>query len=178
MTQPFWNLTVAVAALILKMCIWANAHSLQAWCLPVANQQHHCNKVPYKCSARYHARQHWSLILNVWKFAVHNICFLISDFLIYHALWLTDYRITNGSKICVVTAGARQKEGESRRDLVQRNVEIYKSEWRCLDCKLHHSSCMMSFDIVMSWCHFSLILLFDTLVVQCAIDRLWFVDMP
>ena len=31
--------------------------------------------------------------------------------------------------ICIIwkiTAGARQKEGESRLDLVQRNVEIYK----------------------------------------------------
>jgi len=36
--------------------------------------------------------------------------------------------VTNRSKICVVTAGARQKEGESRRDLVQRNVEIFKSK--------------------------------------------------
>jgi len=41
---------------------------------------------------------------------------------------LTDYAVTKGSKICVVTAGARQKEGESRRDLVQRNVEIYRRE--------------------------------------------------
>ena len=52
------------------------------------------------------------------------------DFFIgrYNVLYLTDYSVTKGSKICVVTAGARQKEGESRRDLVQRNVEIYKSE--------------------------------------------------
>jgi len=40
--------------------------------------------------------------------------------------------VTKGSKICVVTAGARQKEGESRRDLVQRNVEIYKSKFSVL----------------------------------------------
>ena len=38
----------------------------------------------------------------------------------------TDYAISKGSKICVVTAGVRQKEGESRRNLVQRNVEIFK----------------------------------------------------
>jgi len=38
----------------------------------------------------------------------------------------TDYSITAGSKICVVTAGARQREGESRLDLVKRNVEIFK----------------------------------------------------
>jgi len=43
-------------------------------------------------------------------------------------LWFTDYAVTERSKICVVTAGARQKEGESRRDLVQRNVEIFKSK--------------------------------------------------
>jgi len=38
----------------------------------------------------------------------------------------TDYSITAGSKICVVTAGARQREGESRLDLVKRNVEIFR----------------------------------------------------
>ena len=35
-----------------------------------------------------------------------------------------DYSVSAGSKICVVTAGARQREGESRLSLVQRNVEI------------------------------------------------------
>ncbi|XP_078000328.1 L-lactate dehydrogenase B chain-like [Glandiceps talaboti] len=39
----------------------------------------------------------------------------------------TDYSISAKSKICVITAGARQKEGESRLNLVQRNVEIFKS---------------------------------------------------
>ncbi|XP_070580096.1 L-lactate dehydrogenase B chain-like isoform X1 [Ptychodera flava] len=38
----------------------------------------------------------------------------------------TDYKVTSGSRICIVTAGARQKEGESRLNLVQRNVEIFK----------------------------------------------------
>ncbi|KAJ1355660.1 L-lactate dehydrogenase A chain [Parelaphostrongylus tenuis] len=38
----------------------------------------------------------------------------------------TDYSITAGSKICVITAGARQREGETRLALVQRNVEIFK----------------------------------------------------
>jgi len=38
----------------------------------------------------------------------------------------TDYAISKGSKICVVTAGARQVVGESRLNLVQRNVEIFK----------------------------------------------------
>jgi len=39
----------------------------------------------------------------------------------------TDYAVSAGSKICVVTAGARQNEGESRLSLVQRNTEIFKS---------------------------------------------------
>jgi len=39
----------------------------------------------------------------------------------------TDYTVTKGSKICVITAGARQNEGESRLSLVQRNVSIFKN---------------------------------------------------
>uniref|UniRef100_A0A0N4ZAY7 L-lactate dehydrogenase n=1 Tax=Parastrongyloides trichosuri TaxID=131310 RepID=A0A0N4ZAY7_PARTI len=38
----------------------------------------------------------------------------------------TDYSITAGSRICVITAGCRQREGETRLSLVQRNVEIFK----------------------------------------------------
>ncbi|XP_018335398.1 L-lactate dehydrogenase-like [Agrilus planipennis] len=38
----------------------------------------------------------------------------------------TDYAVTAGSRICIVTAGVRQKEGESRLNLVQRNVDIMK----------------------------------------------------
>jgi len=38
----------------------------------------------------------------------------------------TDYSISAGSKICVITAGCRQREGESRLSLVQRNVEIFR----------------------------------------------------
>uniref|UniRef100_A0A914WNG0 L-lactate dehydrogenase n=1 Tax=Plectus sambesii TaxID=2011161 RepID=A0A914WNG0_9BILA len=38
----------------------------------------------------------------------------------------TDYAITADSRICVVTAGARQREGESRLSLVERNVEIFR----------------------------------------------------
>ena len=38
----------------------------------------------------------------------------------------TDYAVTANSKIVVVTAGARQNEGESRLNLVQRNVNIFK----------------------------------------------------
>ncbi|XP_041965515.1 L-lactate dehydrogenase A chain [Alosa alosa] len=37
-----------------------------------------------------------------------------------------DYSVTAGSKVVVVTAGARQQEGESRLNLVQRNVNIFK----------------------------------------------------
>ncbi|XP_076063125.1 lactate dehydrogenase isoform X1 [Oratosquilla oratoria] len=38
----------------------------------------------------------------------------------------TDYSVTAGSKLCIVTAGARQREGESRLSLVQRNTDIFK----------------------------------------------------
>ncbi|XP_077902505.1 L-lactate dehydrogenase C chain isoform X2 [Ictidomys tridecemlineatus] len=38
-----------------------------------------------------------------------------------------DYKVSENSKLVIVTAGARQKEGESRLDLVQRNVTIMKS---------------------------------------------------
>ncbi|XP_005380472.1 PREDICTED: L-lactate dehydrogenase C chain [Chinchilla lanigera] len=38
-----------------------------------------------------------------------------------------DYKITANSKLVIVTAGARQQEGESRLALVQRNVNIMKS---------------------------------------------------
>jgi len=38
----------------------------------------------------------------------------------------TDYAISSDSNIVVITAGARQKEGESRLNLVQRNVDIFK----------------------------------------------------
>nr|CAB3263409.1 L-lactate dehydrogenase B-B chain-like [Phallusia mammillata] len=38
-----------------------------------------------------------------------------------------DYALSAGSKIVVVTAGARQQVGESRLNLVQRNVNIFKA---------------------------------------------------
>lgn len=38
----------------------------------------------------------------------------------------TDYSITAGSSVCIITAGCRQKEGESRLDLVQRNTDVLK----------------------------------------------------
>ncbi|OXB58305.1 hypothetical protein ASZ78_012588 [Callipepla squamata] len=37
-----------------------------------------------------------------------------------------DYAVTANSKIVVVTAGVRQQEGESRLNLVQRNVNVFK----------------------------------------------------
>ncbi|KAJ8340126.1 hypothetical protein SKAU_G00347590 [Synaphobranchus kaupii] len=37
-----------------------------------------------------------------------------------------DYSVSANSKVVVVTAGARQQEGESRLNLVQRNVNIFK----------------------------------------------------
>ncbi|XP_012874985.1 PREDICTED: L-lactate dehydrogenase A chain-like [Dipodomys ordii] len=37
-----------------------------------------------------------------------------------------DYGVTANSKLVIITAGARQQEGESRLNLVQRNVNIFK----------------------------------------------------
>ncbi|KAM9309912.1 L-lactate dehydrogenase B-A chain [Pholidichthys leucotaenia] len=37
-----------------------------------------------------------------------------------------DYEVTAGSRLVVVTAGVRQQEGESRLNLVQRNVNVFK----------------------------------------------------
>ncbi|XP_076623753.1 L-lactate dehydrogenase isoform X1 [Colletes latitarsis] len=38
----------------------------------------------------------------------------------------SDYAATANSSLCIVTAGARQREGETRLDLVQRNTDIFK----------------------------------------------------
>lgn len=38
----------------------------------------------------------------------------------------TDIAATANSKLCIITAGARQREGETRLDLVQRNTDIFK----------------------------------------------------
>ncbi|KYQ59233.1 L-lactate dehydrogenase [Trachymyrmex zeteki] len=38
----------------------------------------------------------------------------------------TDYSVSVNSSLCIVTAGARQREGETRLDLVQRNTDIFK----------------------------------------------------
>lgn len=38
----------------------------------------------------------------------------------------TSYEATANSTLCIVTAGARQREGETRLDLVQRNTDIFK----------------------------------------------------
>lgn len=38
----------------------------------------------------------------------------------------TDYKVTAGSDVCIVTAGARQREGESRLALVEKNVSLFK----------------------------------------------------
>lgn len=39
----------------------------------------------------------------------------------------TDFSISANSRLCIVTAGVRQKEGESRLSLVQRNTDILKN---------------------------------------------------
>jgi L-lactate dehydrogenase len=38
----------------------------------------------------------------------------------------TDYLVTVGSDLCIVTAGARQIAGESRLNLLQRNVALFR----------------------------------------------------
>ncbi|KAL2472481.1 Lactate/malate dehydrogenase family protein [Abeliophyllum distichum] len=38
-----------------------------------------------------------------------------------------DYEITAGSDLCIITAGARQIPGESRLNLIQRNLSLFKS---------------------------------------------------
>lgn len=47
--------------------------------------------------------------------------------LISHVVALPpDYVVTANSRLVVVTAGVRQQEGESRLNLVQRNVNVFK----------------------------------------------------
>merc|ERR1719391_373832 len=53
----------------------------------------------------------------------HGLTFLSANIKIDAS---TDYKVTAGSKVIIVTAGARQKEGESRLSLVQRNTDIFK----------------------------------------------------
>lgn len=50
------------------------------------------------------------------------------DLLCFKHFWISilDYALSAGSKLCIVTAGARQREGESRLNLVQRNADILK----------------------------------------------------
>jgi len=38
----------------------------------------------------------------------------------------TDISVSAGSRLCIITAGVRQREGETRLDLVQRNTDILK----------------------------------------------------
>lgn len=41
--------------------------------------------------------------------------------------FFVDFCVTSNSKVVVIAAGVRQIKGESRLDLVQRNMEIMKS---------------------------------------------------
>lgn len=45
----------------------------------------------------------------------------------YSFLPPSDYAVTANSRLVVLTAGVRQQEGESRLNLVQRNVNVFKS---------------------------------------------------
>lgn len=59
----------------------------------------------------------WMGIRKTWQ----NLCLLHSSLPCF-----PDYSVTANSRIVVVTAGVRQQEGESRLNLVQRNVNIFK----------------------------------------------------
>lgn len=52
----------------------------------------------------------------------HSIKFTVSSTPLF-----IDYEETAGSKVCIITAGAKQKEGETRLDLLQRNADRIKS---------------------------------------------------
>lgn len=39
----------------------------------------------------------------------------------------SDYALSENSKVCIITAGARQREGEDRLSLGKRNVAIFQS---------------------------------------------------
>ncbi len=45
----------------------------------------------------------------------------------HHTFPPSDYAVTANSRLVVVTAGVRQQEGETRLDLVQRNVNVFRS---------------------------------------------------
>lgn len=53
----------------------------------------------------------------------HGACFFPSRVNIQAG---SDYAISKDSQLCVITAGARQREGESRLELLGRNVQILK----------------------------------------------------
>lgn len=42
------------------------------------------------------------------------------------SITISDYAVTSGSRLCIITAGARQLENETRFSLVQRNTVILK----------------------------------------------------
>ena len=47
-----------------------------------------------------------------------------------------DYHVTANSKLVIITAGARQQEGESHLNLVQHNVNIFKFIISNMGCKI------------------------------------------
>lgn len=51
---------------------------------------------------------------------------ILKDLIWLLFLFCLDYNVTANSRLVVITAGARQQEGESRLNLVQRNVNIFK----------------------------------------------------
>lgn len=54
--------------------------------------------------------------MNYWIWNIHNAKIQAS----------TDFSISAGSRLCIITAGVRQYVGESRLNLVKRNTDIFK----------------------------------------------------
>ena len=58
-----------------------------------------------------------------------NHCWLYIRILYVNKMpnFFADYDITEGSKLCIITAGLPQKPGETRLDMVEKNAKIMKN---------------------------------------------------
>lgn len=65
--------------------------------------------------------------LPTWLTILNNRLFFYSTWLNTLSTFFVDYEETTGSKVCIVTAGVRQRQSETRLDLLKRNADIVKS---------------------------------------------------
>lgn len=72
--------------------------------------------------------QHGALFLNNPKInaSTGRLKEIVQD-IYFIRFFFVDYSISAGSRLCIVTAGVRQREGETRLDLVQRNTDVLKN---------------------------------------------------